>query len=166
MMPLLGLAGCGFWFLRLQRAFVIFVRLQISQFGSLRSVYISCACLQICSGEEAPDEVVLEDLFCHFQRMLILCLPKFPQNRASLAIDLSVPSLHPDVSASTLWCQQNHLLTQSCQYHSITKDNDRHEVVALAKCNFVIVHKIWCLTVFPLIYCLPGDPLLPLVPFF
>ena len=60
-----------------------------------QSVYMGCASLSICWKEEDPDDVVLEDVFCHFQRTLIM-VPPFSENPpkislAHLAIDFSTP---------------------------------------------------------------------------
>ena len=43
------------------------------------SVYTDCDSLLIfLNTEEDRDEVVLEDLFCHFQKMVIFVPPKLP----------------------------------------------------------------------------------------
>ena len=76
---------------------------------------------------EGPDEVVLEDLCRHFQKMSILVAQGFPWISptflASPAIDLSTAASFLVHQVSTPWGFQN---------------GDRHEVIALAKHNLSI----------------------------
>ena len=124
-----NLVAWGKWLLelRLQSAVVIFVRLQISQFGSLgKCVNKLCFPFDLWR-RRASGRGGSGGLFRHLQRMLTLVPPKCPYIPAtilaSLAINHSMPALQPDRWVITLWrLQLNHLLNQRCQYHLITRE--------------------------------------------
>ena len=67
--------------------------------------------------EEVLDEVVLEGLCCHFQKISILVTPDFQQIPATIlanpAIDVSMLSSFRDHPASTPWLFQLNLLLNS-----------------------------------------------------
>ena len=60
----------------MQRALLIFVRLQILNFRSLGKCVIRCASRSVRWNVKDLDDVVLEDVLCHFQKIKILRPPK------------------------------------------------------------------------------------------
>ena len=71
---------------------------------------MKCAFLSVLLMEEFPDEVVLEDLCCHFQKKWILVPLEFPSILppilASPAIDLPMLSLFLDLDVDKYWYLQ------------------------------------------------------------